>query len=266
MARYFTSDWHLNSSNIIKYAGRPFKTSEKMAEAYVRSCNQQAKDPNDTVIHVGDFFLKGFDRHDENAGHDKSLGFSAKHYLDQIAAQMVLVEGNHDASNVGHTLCKQMIIDLGPFKSTSISHYPSFEKGTWTLKGRDLEHLHIHLCGHVHDKWKWKIDHERFVLNINVGVDAWKQQIVAEKKLIGFISSLLHSDEFKAALRPEPAELSAGMAAPKWDDGLTDGSKDAWVEVGLSKRSDSSKRRREARHPQGFGDGTERHIVSIWRP
>lgn len=211
MARFFTSDWHLNSSNIIQYAGRPFKSAQKMGEAYVRSCNQQAKSLTDTIIHVGDFFLRGFDRHDDKTGHDKSLGFSARHYLDQITAQMVLVEGNHDASNVGHTLCKQMIIDLGPFKNASISHYPSFDRGTWTLKGKDREHLHIHLCGHVHDKWKWKLDLERFVLNVNVGVDAWNQRIVSEKKLIGFISSLLHSQEFTAQLCPAGAETASAV-------------------------------------------------------
>lgn len=268
MARYFTSDWHLNSSNIIKYAGRPFKSAEKMAEAYVRSCNQQAKDPNDTVIHVGDFFLKGFDRHDDKTGHDKSLGFSAKHYLDQIIAQVALIEGNHDSSNIGHTLCKQMIIDLGPFKSTSISHYPSFEQGTWTLRGKDEEHLHIHLCGHVHDKWKWRLDRERFVLNINVGVDAWRQQIVSEKKLIGFISSLLHSEELKAALWPEAAKLAKGMVS-KWDDSLSIPLEGDWTREEQSLPDSSSSRRQDRKSvridPKTYS-GLERHCVSIWRP
>lgn len=231
--RYYTSDWHLNSSNIISYAGRPFKSAEKMAEAYVRSCNQQAKSRHDQVIHVGDFFLKGFDRHDSKSGADKSLGLPAKHYLDQITAQMILIEGNHDQSNVGHTLCKQMILDLGPFKCTSISHYPSTDKGTWTLRGKDKEHLHIHLCGHVHEKWKWKLDLEKLVLNINVGVDKWRYQIVSEKKLIGFISSLLHSQEFNAKLYSEEAKIAEACA----------------IKLG----------------PKIYDD-LERQCVSIWRP
>lgn len=199
MSRFFSADWHLNSSNIIKYAQRPFKNAERMAHAYITSCNQQAKSRFDQVIHVGDFFLRGADRHDSLTGEDHSLGFPAEHYLEQITASVILLEGNHDKSNIGHTLAKQLIIDLGPFKCTSVSHYPSFDSKSWTLRGKDIDHPHIHLCGHVHDKWKWSLDKKKSVLNINVGVDAWRHQIVSEKKLIGFISSLLASEELAAA-------------------------------------------------------------------
>ena len=218
MARFFSADFHLNSTAIIQYARRPFKSGEKMAEAYIRSCNQQARDPSDMIIHVGDFFLRGKDRHGIG---DEGLGVSAKEYLSRINAQVFLIEGNHDGSNIGHTHAKQMILDLGPFKNTSVSHYPSTDKGTWTLRGKDKEHLHIHLCGHVHEKWKWKLDLEKLVLNINVGVDQWKHQIVSEKKLIGFISSLLHSRELNAQLYPEAAALVKSMTPrlPKiWDE------------------------------------------------
>lgn len=218
MARFFSADFHLNSTAVIQYAGRPFKSGEKMAEAYIRSCNQQARDPSDMIIHVGDFFLRGKDRHGIG---DEGLGVSAKEYLSRINAQVFLIEGNHDGSNIGHTHAKQMILDLGPFKNTSVSHYPSTDKGTWTLRGKDKEHLHIHLCGHVHEKWRWKLDLEKLVLNINVGVDQWKHQIVSEKKLIGFISSLLHSQELRAQLWPEAAKLASSMAPrlPRgWDD------------------------------------------------
>lgn len=219
MARFFSSDFHLNSTAIIQYAHRPFKSGEKMAEAYIRSCNQQAKNPDDMIIHVGDFYLKGADRHGVA---DEGLKIPAKEWLSKINAQVFLIEGNHDDSNIGHTHAKQLILDLGPFKNTSVSHYPSTDKGTWTLKGFDKEHLHIHLCGHVHEKWKWKLDlQDKFVLNINVGVDQWKQQIVSEKKLIGYISSLLHSQELRAQLYPEAAELAKSMVPrlpSNWDD------------------------------------------------
>lgn len=218
MARFWTSDFHLNSTAIIQYAGRPFKSGEKMAEAYIRSCNQQARDPSDMIIHVGDFFLRGKDRHGIG---DEGLGVSAKEYLSRINAQVFLIEGNHDGSNIGHTHAKQMILDLGPFKNTSVSHYPSTDNGTWTLRGKDKEHLHVHLCGHVHEKWKWKLDLKKLVLNINVGVDQWKHQIVSEKKLIGFTSSLLASREFNAQLYPEAAKLASSMA-PRLPRGWND--------------------------------------------
>ena len=219
MARFFSADFHLNSTAILQYAKRPFKTGEKMAEAYIRSCNQQARDPSDMIVHVGDFFLKGADRHGVG---DEGLGVSAKEYLSKINAQVFLIEGNHDSNNVGHTHAKQLILDLGPYKNTSVSHYPSTDKGTWTLRGKDKEHLHIHLCGHVHEKWKWKLDLEKLVLNINVGVDQWKHQIVSEKKLIGYIMKLMASQEFKDTLYPEAAKPASSMipnSPSGWDDG-----------------------------------------------
>ena len=209
----------MNSTAILQYAKRPFKTGEKMAEAYIRSCNQQARDPSDMIVHVGDFFLKGADRHGVG---DEGLGVSAKEYLSKINAQVFLIEGNHDSNNVGHTHAKQLILDLGPYKCTSVSHYPSTDKGTWTLRGKDKEHLHIHLCGHVHEKWKWKLDLEKLVLNINVGVDQWKHQIVSEKKLIGYIMKLMASQEFKDTLYPEAAKLASSVilnSPSGWDDG-----------------------------------------------
>ena len=226
MSRFFSSDFHLNSTAIIQYAKRPFKTGEKMAEAYIRSCNQQARDPSDMIVHVGDFFLKGADRHGVG---DEGLGVSAKEYLSKINAQVFLIEGNHDSNNVGHTHAKQLILDLGPYKCTSVSHYPSTDKGTWTLRGKDKEHLHIHLCGHVHKKWKWKLDLEKLVLNINVGVDQWKHQIVSEKKLIGYIMKLMASQEFKDTLYPEAAKHSNSMipnSPSGWDDG--DPAEEVW--------------------------------------
>ena len=228
MARFFSADFHLNSTAIIQYAGRPFKTGEKMPEAYIRSCNQQARDPSDMIIHVGDFFLRGKDRHGIG---DEGLGVSAKEYLSRINAQVFLIEGNHDSNNVGHTHAKQLILDLGPFKCTSVSHYPSTDKGTWTLRGKDKEHLHIHLCGHVHEKWKWKLDLEKLVLNINVGVDQWKHQIVSEKKLIGYIMKLMASQEFKDTLYPEKAKLAktlSGLHAPHLDTWDADPAEEVW--------------------------------------
>ena len=226
MKKFFSADFHLNSTAILQYAKRPFKSGEKMAEAYIRSCNQQARDPSDMIVHVGDFFLKGADRHGVG---DEGLGVSAKEYLSKINAQVFLIEGNHDSNNVGHTHAKQLILDLGPYKCTSVSHYPSTDKGTWTLRGKDKEHLHIHLCGHVHEKWKWKLDLEKLVLNINVGVDQWKHQIVSEKKLIGYIMKLMASQEFKDTLYPEAAKHSNLMipnSPSGWDDG--DPAEEVW--------------------------------------
>jgi hypothetical protein len=100
------------------------------------------------------------------------------------------------------------------------------------LKGKDKEHLHIHLCGHVHEAWKWKLDLEKLVLNINVGVDQWKHQIVPEKKLIGYIMRLMASQEFKDTLYPEKAKIAKslnGLHAPQLGTWDTDPVEEVWI-------------------------------------
>ena len=47
------------------------------------------------------------------------------------------------------------------------------------------------LCGHVHSKWKHCLDVTSNVLNINVGVDVWKYNIVSEDALVRYVDSIL---------------------------------------------------------------------------
>jgi calcineurin-like phosphoesterase family protein len=82
-----------------------------------------------------------------------------------------------------------MRIHLGKrFPCVSVSHYPSTDShsfGQW-LPGD------IHICGHVHKKWKHFLDVKNKVLNINVGVDVWNFQIISEDELIKYIDKILH--------------------------------------------------------------------------
>lgn len=97
------------------------------------------------------------------------------------------LKGNHDISNRVKSLAISMRTALGKrYPNVSVSHYPSYDvhaKGHW-LNGD------IHLCGHVHSKWKHCLDLTGNVLNINVGVDVWGYRIVSEEKLIEYIDSL----------------------------------------------------------------------------
>ena len=69
MARFWTSDLHLNHANIILYCNRPFKSSKRMDEVLINNINMRAKE-NDVLIHLGDFMCYGKDRELHN---DKKL-------------------------------------------------------------------------------------------------------------------------------------------------------------------------------------------------
>jgi calcineurin-like phosphoesterase family protein len=46
----------------------------------------------------------------------------------------------------------------------------------------------------VHGAWKYFIDFDNKVLNINVGVDVWKYNPVSEDELIAYIDSIMRSN------------------------------------------------------------------------
>jgi len=185
MARFFTSDWHLNSNNILKYANRPFVSAGDAASKLVDNCNEVAKWKTDIVFHVGDFWKKGVDRHDKKLGEDDAnLSATFDDYIRFINARFILLEGNHDTRNCEADM-KSMMIDLNQnYKEVFVTHYPSDNPNyhgrtcaNWTFgKG-------INLCGHVHDKWILHYDKQKKILNINVSVDCWGYKPVKDTEL-----------------------------------------------------------------------------------
>lgn len=174
---FYTSDWHLGSGIVLKSCSRPFKNPESMNSALILNCNNVASEKSDCVIHVGDFAIYKKDRD------DYGLSLNPMLMTKILKSTFVLLEGNHDSNNKVRTIGKYLRTTLGPFTDVSVSHYPSYDKkaeGTF-LKGD------IHLCGHVHGKWKYFIDKENQVFNVNVGVDVWDYKPVSEDVLISFI-------------------------------------------------------------------------------
>lgn len=182
--RFFTSDFHVSMVDILRFENRPFSTIEKMNTAILKTCNDRAKF-DDTIIHVGDLFCYGTDKGIENTRSKPTT------FLDQINANFINIRGNHDINNKVKSLCESMRTTLGKvFKSVSISHYPTYNihcKNNF-LNGD------IHLCGHVHGKWKHCIDLDHQCLNVNVGLDVWKYRIVSEDELIIYLNKLLKTD------------------------------------------------------------------------
>ena len=178
MKTFFTSDLHLQSSEnpgIIDWAHRPFKSVAKHDAALIRGINERCK-PDDLLIHVGDFMNYGKNRGTE-AGRNKP-----DFYLSQIACQVVFLEGNHDPNN--HVRC------IGRTLTTKVGRYVvSVPWYDWYRAAR----VQIHLCGHVHDAWRWKetyIPEHGIVLSVNIGADAWHYRPVSESELDAYIGQI----------------------------------------------------------------------------
>lgn len=182
MKTYFTSDFHLGSSNIIDYCKRPFKNVHHMNDALIRRLNMLNR--HDVIFHVGDFILVGYDRHDIKEDFSDIKYYE---YLDQIKPHIILLNGNHDSDHNIKAMLNSAVVNLNnKYRNISVSHFP-LTKTYDTLK--------IHICGHVHDKWLANFDKETNVLNINVGVDVWDYRPVDSLTLAKVLDDLLSDKE-----------------------------------------------------------------------
>jgi len=78
---WFTADTHFGHTNIIRYCQRPFASVQEMDAQMVERWNTVVS-PDDTVYHLGDFTLKGWD------------GFAA--YVQRLNGRLRILPGSHD--------------------------------------------------------------------------------------------------------------------------------------------------------------------------
>ena len=168
---FFTSDWHLNDELILSVCKRPFKSAKRMSEVYIKQANQRAKLKSDNIIHVGDFIQRGLDR---GTGIREDQ-ISVKDALSQLAANVILLEGNHDENNRCNTIGKILLRKVGKLDCI-VQHYPSGSKGYIDYAPR-YPYVVVNICGHVHDKWAFNYDAKFSVLNVNVGIDIYPYMI-----------------------------------------------------------------------------------------
>lgn len=183
--RFFTSDWHLGMStllnkNVMHEEARNFRNVNEMNETILKNVLSQSK-KDDLIIHVGDL-----------ACYNSTDVIKPNEILQKIDATLINIHGNHDTTNKVKSLCTSMRLTLGKkYTAVSVSHYPTYDKHATNqfLEGD------IHICGHIHKKWKHCLDLTHKCLNINVGVDVWNYMLVSEDDLIKYIDKLLY---FKA--------------------------------------------------------------------
>lgn len=152
---YFTSDYHLRHSNIIRYCDRPFADVDEMNETIIEKHNSKVK-PEDTVLFLGDF----------------SFG-SRQPFLDRLNGKYVFIRGNHDDKPI----IESITINYGGF-DIYMTHWPQNYNPNYDLN----------FIGHVHEKWRVREKNDTIL--INVGVDQWDFEPVS----IGDIHRLLNEE------------------------------------------------------------------------
>ena len=196
--RYFTSDLHLGSALINKYAHRPFSSAQEAVEKLTDNINQTC-DCFDSLIHVGDFMLSGADRH--GSEEDRGLDMTLRDYLSDINTRVTLLSGNHDDGHNCEADCKSMVLDLNQnYWNVTVAHYPSTHENYKHVGNGNCKScssgIHVHLCGHVHDRWKYYYDNKANVLNYNVGVDCHNYKPVRDAEITEDLDFLFKHHDF----------------------------------------------------------------------
>lgn len=141
---YFTSDWHLFHTNIIKYSHRPFSNAEEMNESILNNYFDLVK-PGDPVYFLGDFAFANKSRWDK-----------IESILKQLTAhnEFHFILGNHDGGIM--KLIKKYASSINRIKEIKIGkqritlcHYPMVthnysHRNAWQLFGhhhRPMENI-----------------------------------------------------------------------------------------------------------------------------
>jgi calcineurin-like phosphoesterase family protein len=131
---WFTSDYHLCHTNIIKYDNRPFESADQMYRAIVTNHNALVT-PTDTVYFLGDFCW------------DPRF---VKQALEALNGRFIMVWGNHDRKirKFGDLFaeCHELLQIKYNDQDITLCHYPM---RSWNKSHHGAWHLHGHCHGHL---------------------------------------------------------------------------------------------------------------------
>jgi calcineurin-like phosphoesterase family protein len=162
MKKWFLADAHFSHSNIIRYASRPFANVEEMDINLINNWNQ-CINADDQVFFLGDFGLGDVD-------HLHSI-------CSQLHGHKICIRGNHDRNASWMTRIGFDVVLESAFLKigrhiVELIHIPT-----------DPPPSHFQFHGHVHDKSPNKIISNQ----LNLCVEVWKYEPVAEKTLISLL-------------------------------------------------------------------------------
>ena len=145
---YFTADWHLFHTNIIKYTNRPFNNIEEMNETLIKNYNSVVK-KSDTCYFLGDM----------------AFGFKNYEIFRKLNGTKHLIKGNHDDRKVfSLTNIFESISDI---KEITIEKQPivlcHYAMRVWSRK----HYGSYMLYGHSHGTLERDLEYPNF----DVGVD-----------------------------------------------------------------------------------------------
>ena len=153
---WFTSDYHFNHFNIIRYTNRPFKTLDEMNSTLIKNHNERVK-PEDTVYFLGDFIFKN----SLGGKVGEGLPDKAEDWVKKLNGNIVFIAGNHDKNNSLKTHISKLYLRYGGMTICCV-HNPLYADSNCELN----------LVGHVHEKWKIRPLGKKSIM-VNVGVDVW---------------------------------------------------------------------------------------------
>ncbi|MFH1637655.1 MAG: hypothetical protein ABIB71_04500 [Candidatus Woesearchaeota archaeon] len=158
MAKYFTSDWHLNETRIGDFNPffRPFKTVQEQNRTIINNTNEIVKEDDQLYI-LGDVAMD-----------EKGVSL-----LDQIYCEnRILIVGNYDEDKLDSLqkhfkeIRDDMELKVGNI-DCYLNHYP--------INRRPDK---FNIVGHIHGLWKVKPN------MVNIGADAWHFRPVSEKEIL----------------------------------------------------------------------------------
>lgn len=150
--KFFTSDPHHFHTNIIKLAGRPYKSVEEMSESLIAGWNSVVGN-NDDAYCLGDFSFRA-----PNSDLVTDV-------FDRLKGRKHLIYGNHesDAMHLPWDSQQQYLEFKENKKHFVLFHYPIQDwNGKW--------HGSIHLHGHIHST-PLDSKYELIKNRLDVGVD-----------------------------------------------------------------------------------------------
>ncbi len=171
---YFTSDLHFGHKNIMRYAERPFETTEEMDQALIDNWNTRVN-ANDEVYILGDVTMRG--------------GEFANEKLSQLKGRIYLIKGNHDyyADRKNYDPWRlEWIKDYHVVHYQNeqfvLFHFPILE---WDRKFHGAYQLHGHQHNHADYNIKNRADGIR---RYDVGVDANNYAPVSIEEIMRFFA------------------------------------------------------------------------------
>jgi len=160
MTIWFSADHHFDHGKILEYCDRPFKSLNEMNWIMVKRWNEKVSE-GDLVFYLGDFCFEG--------GSRKGFDF----WRSQLKGDIIFIRGSHDRR-------KRSIIQSITLRTHGINIYLSHEP--------EFKEV-LNLCGHVHHRWRYKIEGEKMI--INVGVDVWDFYPVSLEEILDLGSEAL---------------------------------------------------------------------------